>query len=236
MGRYIDLSFAKIPKWCFNIYNNWKNSRFRLINQKDGDYFKLRCGKKSTRKCISNWNIQLFYSFYKALNLFCIMISASSCKTLDPAWKNIVVEPSLPVPHGQEITLSCPADHVNEGSNQATCQDGTLVPTDTPPLCSFGSCFVQYFLIYNPVATIKFHLISLMKRWLVWLRHANAVKFKILSNFYSNSNSILIWGLIQTLFQFSFLFRNNYDYDKVVTQCIPRALQIYCWKFFRRSS
>ena len=34
-----------------------KNSRFRLINQKDGDYFKLKCGKKSADA--QNWRIEV---------------------------------------------------------------------------------------------------------------------------------------------------------------------------------
>ena len=59
----------------------------------------------------------------------------ANCKTLDPTWKEVVTEPVLPVQHGTEITLSCPADYTNKGSDKAVCQDGVFDPTGGTPIC-----------------------------------------------------------------------------------------------------
>ena len=47
-----------------------------------------------------------------------------------------MTDPTLPVEHGVEITLTCPADHVKNGGDKATCLFGQLIPTTTPPQCS----------------------------------------------------------------------------------------------------
>ena len=69
------------------------------------------------------------------------MISESKCETLDSTWRLVVTDSTLPLEHGVEITLTCPADHVNKGGNMATCLYGQLFPTITPPQCSsIGMC------------------------------------------------------------------------------------------------
>ena len=56
--------------------------------------------------------------------------------TLSPAWRHIVTEPLLPVKHGEEITLTCPADLSLTGGNKAACNDGILVVSpDNAPWC-----------------------------------------------------------------------------------------------------
>ena len=73
------------------------------------------------------------------------MISESDCKNLDSTWSKVVTDPTLPVEHGVEITLTCPADHVNKGGNIAICLYGELVPTTTPPQCSsIGMCMISF--------------------------------------------------------------------------------------------
>ena len=63
-------------------------------------------------------------------------VAGSECKTLDSTWINVTTEPNLPVQYKDNVTLPCLADHVNKGGNKATCLDGELVPTTTPPRCS----------------------------------------------------------------------------------------------------
>ena len=69
-------------------------------------------------------------------NYFVNVISVADCPRLDPTWKHVQTEPPLPVTHGVEITLSCPADYTNKGGDKATCQDGKVVPSKTPRQCS----------------------------------------------------------------------------------------------------
>ena len=64
-----------------------------------------------------------------------MIIAVPECEALEPDWNIVVTEPTLPVQHGVEITLTCPADHVNKGGNKATCLNGQVVSTATPPLC-----------------------------------------------------------------------------------------------------
>ena len=63
-------------------------------------------------------------------------ITISECETLDSTWSKVVTDPTLPVEHGVEISLTCPADHVNKGGNKLTCRYGKLFQTTTPPQCS----------------------------------------------------------------------------------------------------
>ena len=57
-----------------------------------------------------------------------------------------MTDPTLPVEHGVEITLTCPVDHVNKGGNKLTCRYGKLAPTTIPPQCSsIGMCL--YFFV-----------------------------------------------------------------------------------------
>ena len=80
------------------------------------------------------------------------MISESKCETLDSTWSKVVTDPTQPVEHGVEITLTCPADHVKRGGEEANCMYGQLVPTTTSPQCSpIGMCL--YFL--NTSALMK---------------------------------------------------------------------------------
>ena len=73
------------------------------------------------------------------------MISESKCETLNSTWSNVLTDPSLPVGHGVEITFTCPTDYVNKGGSRATCEDGNLVPTTTPPQCFFiGMNFSEF--------------------------------------------------------------------------------------------
>ena len=95
------------------------------------------CLKSYTKS--TNFSNTQFTSF----NVTFILILVKTCKTLDSGWKNVVTEPTLPVPHGQEITLTCPADHLKKRNqiNRATCHDGILVPNTTPPRCfAIGMC------------------------------------------------------------------------------------------------
>ncbi|XP_063681874.1 uncharacterized protein LOC134816811 [Bolinopsis microptera] len=62
-------------------------------------------------------------------------VLAAQCDNLDPNWNKVTPEPALPAPHGIKITLSCPADYTNKGGDKATCQDGTVVPTNQLPDC-----------------------------------------------------------------------------------------------------
>ena len=57
------------------------------------------------------------------------------CTNFNSSWNKVTSEPALPITHGVEITLSCPADYTNKGGDKATCQDGTFVPFDQPPDC-----------------------------------------------------------------------------------------------------
>ena len=52
-----------------------------------------------------------------------------------------MTDPVLPVQHGTEITLSCPVDYTNKGSDKAVCQDGQFVSAGKPPVCR-GECEV----------------------------------------------------------------------------------------------
>ena len=63
-----------------------------------------------------------------------MIIDLSDCTTLSPIWRDVVAEPLLPAKHGEEITLTCPADLSLEGGNKATCNDGILVlsPENAP--------------------------------------------------------------------------------------------------------
>ena len=61
-----------------------------------------------------------------------------------------MTDPTLPVQHGDEITLTCPADHIKRGGNKATCLDAQLVPTTAPPQCSATrmlQVYDQFFLL-----------------------------------------------------------------------------------------
>ena len=60
---------------------------------------------------------------------------SAKCTSVDLTWTNVQTDPTLPVTHGVEITLSCPADYTNKGGDKATCQDGTFVLTGQPPDC-----------------------------------------------------------------------------------------------------
>jgi hypothetical protein len=71
------------------------------------------------------------------LQKFKLSVSANpKCLTLDISWSHILTLPALPVDHGVEITLTCPAKHVKAGGDKATCLDGEIVPTSTPPRCA----------------------------------------------------------------------------------------------------
>ena len=63
-------------------------------------------------------------------------ITSADCVTLDTTWNFVLTEPALPVHHGTTLALSCAVDHVIKGGNKATCQDGQVVSTATPPQCS----------------------------------------------------------------------------------------------------
>ena len=76
------------------------------------------------------------------------MISESKCETLDSTWRKVVTDPTLPVEHGVEITLTCPTDHTKNGGNMATCQYGKLVPTTTPPQCSFIGMSMGFYILF----------------------------------------------------------------------------------------
>ena len=81
-----------------------------------------------------------------------VIISVPECETLNSTWSKVVTNPTLPVQNGVEITLTCPADHLNKGGNKATCLNGQLVPSTTPPQCSFiGKCILVVTVItsYN---------------------------------------------------------------------------------------
>ena len=64
--------------------------------------------------------------------------STTACTTLDPAWKHVETEPSLPVQHGEVVTLTCPERKNLVGSDVATCNDGKLFSVDLDPFCSEG--------------------------------------------------------------------------------------------------
>ena len=70
-----------------------------------------------------------------------------------------MTDPTLPVEHGVEITLTCPADLFNMGGNKANCQKGQLVPTSTPPQCSdIGMLYVFLCDVYFIIKLLKFLL------------------------------------------------------------------------------
>ena len=54
------------------------------------------------------------------------------CTRLNSSWNNVTSEPALPITHGVEITLSCPADYANKGGDKATCLYGIIVITGQP--------------------------------------------------------------------------------------------------------
>ena len=64
------------------------------------------------------------------------MISATNCEALNSTWRSVVTDPTLQVQHGVEVTLTCPATHVNTGGNKATCKCGKLVLNTKFPQCS----------------------------------------------------------------------------------------------------
>ena len=117
-GLMIDTD-SYIPKWRVIVYS-----------------YCLKFYTKST-----NFSNTQFTSF----NVTFILISVQTCKTLDSGWRNVATEPTLPVPHGQEveITLNCPADQLKRDQiNRAICQDGKLVPNTIPFQCfPIGMCF-----------------------------------------------------------------------------------------------
>ena len=57
------------------------------------------------------------------------------CTALDPKWSEVKAEPALPVQHGTEMTLTCPADHIQAGSRKATCNNGAVIPAEKSPHC-----------------------------------------------------------------------------------------------------
>ena len=77
------------------------------------------------------------------------MISESKCETPDSTRSKVVTDPTLPVEHGVEITLTCPADHVNKGGSKATCHNGQLVPTTTPPQCSDTGMLNVFYMMFT---------------------------------------------------------------------------------------
>ena len=49
--------------------------------------------------------------------------------------RSSVREPTLPVQHEIEVTLSCPEDYTNIGDEKATCNDGILQHDGDTPTC-----------------------------------------------------------------------------------------------------
>ena len=80
------------------------------------------------------------------------LLIAADCETVDAAWKKVITDPTLPVEHETEVTLSCPTDHTNQGGDKAVCREGTLSTTGTPPLCkgtdpsSIWDYYINYYL------------------------------------------------------------------------------------------
>ena len=67
---------------------------------------------------------------------------------MSPVWRHVVVEPLLPAKHGEEITLTCPADLSLEGGNKATCNDGILVLSpEKVPWCLGRSLLGSRFIL-----------------------------------------------------------------------------------------
>ena len=119
--------------------------------------------------------------------IFYITVPKSSCKNLDSTWSKVVTDPILPVEHGVEITLNCPADHVNKGGNMATCLSGKLVPTTTPPQCSsIGMCL--YFFVTS--ALMKSLQVTSKTCDFVQVSYANSSVIKFI--FRKNNASIFI--------------------------------------------
>ena len=81
---------------------------------------------------------------------------AADCETVDAAWKNVITDPTLPVEHETEVTLSCPTDHTNQGGDRAVCRDGTLSPTGTPPLCK-GTGLGQHLGLVYQLLSVRRH-------------------------------------------------------------------------------
>ena len=80
-----------------------------------------------------------------------VIISVPECRTLETTWSHVVTRPALPIQLLLVITLSCAADQVNKGGSKATCQNGRIVPTTTPPQCSFiGKFTFRVFPLPTP--------------------------------------------------------------------------------------
>ena len=64
---------------------------------------------------------------------------SDACEAPPPDWDvNLVLEPPLPLDHGTEVTVRCAPGFTMEGAlstQQATCQDGVLEPTEQPSSC-----------------------------------------------------------------------------------------------------
>ena len=67
------------------------------------------------------------------------------CQALEPDWKKVVTEPSLPVQEGAVIQFKCSMYSVNIGGREARCNDGQIVPKQEPPLCKTISRFSQFY-------------------------------------------------------------------------------------------
>ena len=61
----------------------------------------------------------------------------TDCSTLSSTWTHVQTEPSLPVQHGEVVSLRCPVGKTLDGADTATCKDGTL-DSEIDPYCSEG--------------------------------------------------------------------------------------------------
>ncbi|XP_063692463.1 uncharacterized protein LOC134824487 [Bolinopsis microptera] len=146
---YVKLNFGKV--YCVEkvtwyrdgeIFKTWTCNE-EGCSSDNGDGYTLTVysggGGDQPRPCQYGDTVKLAREGGRVLSVAEISVIArpdADCTSVDSTWTNVRTDPTLPVTHGVEITLSCPKDYTNKGGDKATCQDGTFVPTgQQPPNC-----------------------------------------------------------------------------------------------------